>query len=436
MTMPALRGMFGRLIIADGQSRAARSVEGFGWIELALGTAILFAPFAMASLLRLPPLVTQAANYTRVVGLLVSGLGVLYIASGRLNSTEFAFASMLDRPLVPFVMAVLVRKDIVPLNLAVAFSISDFGSFLWTFWWWRRDQRLGPPADNRNWSTRLVDAAFRFTSGVVRNARTFHPDGRTFVASITSLNPADPALERAAARLSGAALVRVGMGVMKRGWPRWFADHIPDAPSIAMRVFSVAAPGEVPLERRPGADLDLLCTAGGDRLWKLVVNLSTGGFMYGLNKFDYFSNVYYAQVPYRTDIGYLDVWIRLIPYLEDSSLNDPALAGVDTATREARLTKAVAVHAPFRIEVQRTGNRREPFVPIAELRLQSEIQIDQEALHFEPVEGRGFVPYGALTVLRRSVYPASVHGRPSSHDERERREHEGIVKRVSRFFGH
>ena len=434
MTMPSLRGMFGRLVIADGQSRAARSVEGFGWIELALGAAILTAPFAMASLLRLPPLTTQAANYSRIVGLLVSGLGVLYVASGRLNSTEFAFASMLDRPLVPFVMAVLVRKGIVPLNLAVAFSISDFGSFLWTLWAWRRDQRLGTPGDVRNWSTRLVDTLFRFVSGVVRNARTFHPDGRTFVASVVSLQPADPALERAAARLSGSALMRVGMGVMKRGWPRWLADHIPDAPSMALRIFSVTAPGEVSLERRPGTDLDLLCTAGGDRLWKLVLNLSTGGFMYGLDKFDYFRNLYYAQVPYRTDDGLLDVWIRLVPVVEDSSVKDPALPAVDTTSREAALTRAVTAHAPLRIEVQRTCNRREPFVPSAELRFEAEIQIDQEALHFEPVEGRGFVPHGALTVLRRSVYPASVHGRPPNQQERDRREHEGVVKRLSRFF--
>jgi len=434
MTMPSLREMFGRLVVADGQSRAARSVEGFGWIELALGTSILFAPFAMASLLHLPPLNTQAAAYTRIVGLLASGLGLLYVASGRLNSTEFAFASMLDRPLVPIAMAVLVRKGIVPLNLAVAFSISDFGTFLWTLWAWRRDQRLGLPAGIRNWSTRLVVAAFRFTSGVVRNARTFHPDGRTFVASVASLHPLEPALARAATRLTGDALVRIGMGVMKRGWPRWLADHIPDAPSVALRIFTAAVPGEVRLERQPGADLDLLCTAGGDRLWKLVLNLATGGFMYGLNKFDYFNNVYYADVPYRTDDGFLDVWIRLVPYLEDSGLNEPALPGVDTDTREARLTKAVDVHAPIRIEVQRTGNRGEPFVPIAELRLQSEIQIDQEALHFDPIEGRGFIPYGALTSLRRSVYPASVQARASDDRERERREHEGIVKRLSRFF--
>jgi hypothetical protein len=432
MPMPRLREMFGRLVIAGGQTRAARSVEGFGWIEMALGTLILNAPDTMASLLRLPPLGAQAANYSQIVGLLVSGLGLLYIASGRLNSTEFAFASMLDRPLVPFVMAVLVRKDIVPAPLAIAFSISDFGSFLWTLTAWRRDQRLGPPTDARNWFTRAVDAAFRFTSGVVRNARTFHPDGRTFLASILPLHPADPALARAAECLSGRALVRVGMGVMKRGMPRWLADHIPDAPSMALRIFTAAHADEVRVERRAVEDVDLLCTAGGDRLWKLLLNLSTGGFMYGLHKFDYFGNVYHACVPYRADEGALDVWIRLAPRVEGVGLTPDAPS--NGAERETRLTSAVALRAPVHIEVQRTGSAREPFVPIAELRFEKEIQIDQEALHFDPVEGRGFAPHGALTALRRSVYPASVHGRPGSLQERERREHEGMVKRLSRFF--
>ena len=432
LVMPTLREMCGRLIVADGQTRAARSVEGFGWIELALGTLILNAPHLAASLLRLPPLDPQAANYSRLVGLLVSGLGLLYVASGRLNSTEFAFASMLDRPLVPVVMAVLVRKGIVPVPLAVAFSISDFGSFLWTFWSWRRDERRGPLMDRRNWATRLVDAAFRFTSGVVRNARTFHPDGRTLVASIHSLHPADPALNSAAERLTGGALVRVGMGVMKRGMPAWLADRIPDAPSMATRIFTRATADDVRLERRVGDDLDLLCTAGGDRLWKLLINLSTGGFMYGLHKFDYFQNVYYADVPYRMADGGLDVWMRLVPHVDSRALTP--LNPADGAAREARLTNAVAVHAAMWIEVQRAGNRREPFVPIAELRFDKEIEIDQEALHFDPVEGRGFVPHGALTMLRRSVYPASVRGRAPTRTERAQREHEGIWKRLARYF--
>ena len=35
--------------------------------------------------------------------------------------------------MVPLVMAVLWYKEILPGPLALAFSISDFGSFLWTF---------------------------------------------------------------------------------------------------------------------------------------------------------------------------------------------------------------------------------------------------------------------------------------------------------------
>jgi hypothetical protein len=429
--MPTLREMVGRLVVADGQTRAARSVEGFGWIELALGTLVLNAPRFASSLLRLPPLALQAENYSRLVGLLVSGLGLLYIVSGRLNSTEFAFASMIDRPLVPVVMAVLAWKDIVPIQLAIAFSISDFGSFLWTLFSWRRDECRGLP-DSRNWLTRLVDNAFRFTSGVVRNARTFHPDGRTFRASIRSLGPADQALAQAAERLAGDALVRVGMGVMKRGTPAWLAARIPDAPSMAVRIFDRGSGHDVRLERKPGEDLDLLCTAGGDRLWKLLLNLSTGGFMYGLNQFDYFDNMYYADVPYRTEDGALDVWVRLAPALDQSALTP--IAPSDGVGREARLSNAVAVHAAMRIEVQHAERHGAPFVPIAELRFDAEIEIDQEALHFDPVEGRGFVPHGALTVIRRSVYPASVHGRSASRGERTQREHEGLAKRLARYF--
>ena len=76
---------------------------------------------------------------------------------------------------------------------------------------------------------------FGFTSGVVRNARTFHPDGRVFRGTASSLAPSDPSLARAARGLQGAVLLRIGMGVVKRGIPGWVANHVPDAPSVAMR---------------------------------------------------------------------------------------------------------------------------------------------------------------------------------------------------------
>jgi hypothetical protein len=131
--------MFHRLLTAEGQSRSAKTVEVFGWLILLEGTIVLFAPHLAASILNIPPLTEQGANYYQLVGLLVSGLGMLYIASGRLNAEGFVFASMLDRPLVPIAMAILWYLDIIPGPLALIFSIQDFGSFLWTLIAWRAE---------------------------------------------------------------------------------------------------------------------------------------------------------------------------------------------------------------------------------------------------------------------------------------------------------
>lgn len=130
-----------RLLKPPEQSRSARTVEIFGWIILAEGTLILLAPYWVAGLLQLPELSEQAANYVRLVGLLVGGLGMLYVVCGRLNSRSFVFASMLDRPLVPPIMAVLWYLGIVPGPLALLFAISDGGSFLWTLSAWRSENR-------------------------------------------------------------------------------------------------------------------------------------------------------------------------------------------------------------------------------------------------------------------------------------------------------
>lgn len=100
---------------------------------------MLLAPNVAASLLHLPVLSEQSANYFRIVGLLIGGIGMLYVASGRLNSEGFVFASLLDRPLVPFIMLVLWRQGIVPGPLALVFAIQDGGSFLWTLLTWRRE---------------------------------------------------------------------------------------------------------------------------------------------------------------------------------------------------------------------------------------------------------------------------------------------------------
>jgi hypothetical protein len=137
--MPTFGEMFHRLISADGQSRAAKTVEVFGWLILVEGASVMLFPNLAVWLLRLPPMVEQTENYFRLVGLLVSGLGMLYVASGRLNAEGFIFASLLDRPLVPVAMAILWFLGIIPGPLALIFTIQDFGSFLWTLSAWHRE---------------------------------------------------------------------------------------------------------------------------------------------------------------------------------------------------------------------------------------------------------------------------------------------------------
>src|ERR1700674_2570739 len=137
----SFRAMLEGVLRAERQSRAARTVELFGWLILVEGPIMLFAPGFVASVLHLPALTEQGANYFRLAGVLVGGLGMLYVVSGRLSAQGFVFATLLDRPLVPFVMAALWYLNIIPGPLALAFSIQDFGSFLWTLITWRTESR-------------------------------------------------------------------------------------------------------------------------------------------------------------------------------------------------------------------------------------------------------------------------------------------------------
>jgi len=139
--MPASTAMFHQLLHATGQAKSARTVELFGWLILVESPLILLKPNWAASLINLPALDPQAANYFSIVGLLIGGLGMLYVASGRLNATGFIFASLLDRPLVPLIMLVLWWRGVIPGPLAAAFALQDGLSFLWTLSNWRAEQR-------------------------------------------------------------------------------------------------------------------------------------------------------------------------------------------------------------------------------------------------------------------------------------------------------
>lgn len=130
-----------RLITAEGRSRSARSVELFGWLIFLEAPLFLLAPQFVASTLHFGLLAPETANLMRLLGLLVGGIGMLYIVSGRLDAEGFVFGSLLDRPLVPPIMAVLWWLGIVPGWLALAFALQDGGSWLWTLSLWRAERR-------------------------------------------------------------------------------------------------------------------------------------------------------------------------------------------------------------------------------------------------------------------------------------------------------
>jgi hypothetical protein len=542
-------------ILQRPRTLVSRSIEIFGWIDLALGLLILIAPRFTAAVFHLPPLCPVDTSLLRIVGVLVTTLGLLYILNGRFNSLGFAVGSLLDRPAVPLIMAVLWLRHILPGSLAASFSVVDFGGFLATAYAWRADQRSGrsiggpalPPQtlaarftevfgwlmlaigftnllfpgfaasllkissegyplglnylqlagllagglgmlfvvggslDTGGFVTssvaaqvvaallvalawtgiphglatafiaislggaaatllaaradahcsgdsqrvplfvQWVSAGFGFLSGVVRNSRVFHPDGRVFLGTVRRFAADTPG------DLSGLVLMRIGMGLMKRGMPAWLAKLIPDAPSIASRFFTLAPQAEtgsaatvslsqLPLQFLPGRDLDLLATAGGDRLWKLVWNLASGGKKYGLEPFDYFANTYFADVPYKIASAAGPVWIRIRQHANTPTANNPQ-------AREQALTDACAAHALLHIEMQPVDSPEAPFEPLATIQFEREVDVDQEALHFYPFAGRGFEPYGFFTGLRRSVYPASVQSRPHDRLQRAQREH-------------
>jgi hypothetical protein len=68
---------------------------------------LLLFPDFMARLMHFGPLTAQASGFLHLIGMLVSGFGMLYLLSGRLNAEGFVFATLIDRPFVAPTMATL-----------------------------------------------------------------------------------------------------------------------------------------------------------------------------------------------------------------------------------------------------------------------------------------------------------------------------------------
>src|ERR1700681_2969903 len=108
MTTPVtVTEMLHRLLRAEGQGRAAKTVEIYGW---------------------------------------VGGIGLLYVLSGRLNANGFVFAPLLDRPLVLPILGILWYFGMVAGTLALAAGLQDLLTCLWTLTIWRQEFGRGETA--------------------------------------------------------------------------------------------------------------------------------------------------------------------------------------------------------------------------------------------------------------------------------------------------
>jgi len=99
--------VFKRLLLPPEQSRAAKTVEIYGWIIFLEGGLLLLFPDFMAKVMHFGRLNAQASGFLRLASMLISGFGMLYVLSGRLNAEGFVFATLIDRPFVAPTMAAL-----------------------------------------------------------------------------------------------------------------------------------------------------------------------------------------------------------------------------------------------------------------------------------------------------------------------------------------
>ena len=166
----------------SGQTRAARSAELFGWLILAIGFVTLLFPGFTASLLKITSGgFSPGANYLQLVGLLVGGLGMLFDRGwqprhGRLRN--HVCIGTIDRPAAD--CALMVARAFRGAWLS---HLSESALRAHSRHYWPHALTFVPVTmvERVPFFAQCVSAFFAFLSGVVRNSRVFHPDGRVFL---------------------------------------------------------------------------------------------------------------------------------------------------------------------------------------------------------------------------------------------------------------
>lgn len=240
-------------------------------------------------------------------------------------------------------------------------------------------------------------------ASALRNARVFHPRGIVLDAELVPIAHEQPWAELAE-RLAGPALVRLSAALQKS--PRSTVDLL----GCAVRLLPWEASAHDTTQIFAHDDTQDLLTVTSRTLVQLPVGLVT------TNTGDYLANDYYGLTPFEVDglgVGYFRLRGGHLARRRGRGSAWYRLAELGTALQLG--------NAVLRLEIRRRGLGR-AYQPVAELRLRSIIEVDQEELAFSPYRsGRGIRPHGFINSLRRATYAASVLGR------RWRREDRGSV---------
>lgn len=219
----------------------------------------------------------------------------------------------------------------------------------------------------------------------VRHSRVLHPRGVVLWGQVVAI-AGDDAWSALGARLEGSVLARLsGAWWKRRQWP--------DVLGCALRFTHARAPSLKPQD----GDQDLLLATIRTPLTTTLAPLTT-------HFSDYLDNAYFGVSPFEA--GALGrVKLRL-----SALQTSPA-----SATRSERIDAALA-ERPIELALEaRPARLGAKYRPIARITLTARVDLDQEALHFDPYRnGRQLEPAGFVHALRIPTYAASRKARAAA----------------------
>lgn len=217
-----------------------------------------------------------------------------------------------------------------------------------------------------------------------RQGRMFHPEGHVFEGWVEPM--LDNEMAPLGRELTGRVLARLSGALWRGGF-----EHL-DVLGMALR-----------FRRGPSPTFDHHAHAGDTDLLVATIRspLTMFAALFLTDASDFTANRYWAVSPFdHATLGRIE--IRLVPD-EPVKLVGPRRAKLDHAVKIGR--------AAWWVQARRTLGLR--WHPVARIQLENAVDLDQEALRFDPFRGV-LRPAGLVHAIRRSVYIASQNARPES----------------------